>query len=60
MFGKNGSNIEASRKDSAKFNLVIEIERYVKVLAKNFFNPNYAIEGTEGAELVALVGLIPH
>ena len=23
-------------------------------------NPNYAIEGTEGAELVAWVGLIPH
>ena len=44
MFGKNGSNIEAAGADQARFNLVVEIARYVKVLAKNFFMSNYKID----------------
>ena len=43
MFGKKGSNITAVAENSEKFNLVVEIARYVKVLAKNFFKSNYKI-----------------
>lgn len=43
MFGKKGSNITAAAENSKKFNLVVEIARYVKVLAKNFFKSNYKI-----------------
>ncbi|MDP1725235.1 MAG: DUF748 domain-containing protein [Bacteroidota bacterium] len=43
MFGKNGSNISAVKGNPAQFNLIIEIARYVKVLAKNFFRSNYKI-----------------
>jgi hypothetical protein len=43
MFGSNEANIEASRINSEKFNLIIEIARYVKVLANNFFRSNYKI-----------------
>jgi len=42
MFGKNGSNLTAAA-ESKKFNLVIEIARYVKLLAKNFFHSNYKV-----------------
>ncbi|MEI6899289.1 MAG: DUF748 domain-containing protein, partial [Bacteroidota bacterium] len=40
---KNGANIAAASADPAKFNLIIEIARYVKVLAKNFFQSDYKI-----------------
>jgi hypothetical protein len=43
MFGVNGENIAAAAANTAKFNLVIEIARYVKVLAKNFFRSDYEI-----------------
>ncbi|MBL0048227.1 MAG: DUF748 domain-containing protein [Bacteroidetes bacterium] len=43
MFGKKGSKIATVAADEAEFNLVIEIARYVKVLAKNFFRSNYKI-----------------
>ena len=43
MFGKKGANIVAAASDPAKFNLVIEIARYVKVLSKNFFQSRYKI-----------------
>lgn len=43
MFGKSGANISAANANPAKFNLIIEIARYVKVLAKNFFKSNYKI-----------------
>lgn len=43
MFGKGGSNIEAAQNDPQKFNLAIELARYVKVLAKNFFESYYKI-----------------
>ncbi len=44
MFGKNGANISSAAADPAKFNLVIEIARYVKVLARNFFQSEYKID----------------
>jgi len=43
MFGKNGARISAVTADPAKFNLVIEIARYVKVLARNFFRSDYKL-----------------
>ncbi len=43
MIGKNGANIAAVAADPAKFNLIIEIARYVKVLAKNFFQSYYKV-----------------
>ena len=43
MFGKNGANVTAAAADNDKYNLVIEIARYVKVLAKNFFQSDYKI-----------------
>ena len=43
MFGKNGATISAAYADKARFNLIIEIADYVKVLAKNFFQSDYKI-----------------
>ena len=43
MFGEKGSNIKTVSADAEKFNLVIEIARYVKILAKNFFQSYYKI-----------------
>ena len=43
MFGKNGSNVKAVTGDPTKFNLIIEIGRYVQVIAKNFFRSNYKV-----------------
>ncbi len=43
MFGKNGSNVKEVKDDPTKFNLVIEIARYVNDLAKNFFESKYKI-----------------
>ncbi len=43
MFGKMGTNITAANADPEKFNLVIELARYVKVLSKNFFKSVYKI-----------------
>ena len=43
MFGKNGANITAIYDDPSRFNLVIEIARYLKVLVKNFLQSYYKI-----------------
>lgn len=43
MFGKKGSNVSFANADSAKFNLVIEIADYIKMLSKNFLNSHYKI-----------------
>jgi len=43
IFGKKGSNVTAVTSDPAKFNLIIEIGRYVQVLAKNFFRSDYKV-----------------
>jgi hypothetical protein len=44
MFGKNEANISAAKADNEKFNLIIEIARYVKVLVKDFFQSYYKID----------------
>lgn len=43
MFGKDGSKIAAVSANPAKFNLVIELGRYIKELSKNFFRSDYKI-----------------
>jgi hypothetical protein len=43
MFGKKGANLKAVNADAAQFNLVIEIAKYIKVLAKNFFRSDYKV-----------------
>jgi len=43
MFGKDGANVAGVNADKSKFNLVIEIAKYVKVLSKNFFESDYKI-----------------
>ncbi len=43
MFGKHGANISAAKADPARFNLILQIADYVKVLAKNFFKSDYKI-----------------
>jgi hypothetical protein len=43
MFGKNGANISDAREDKSRFNLILQIADYMKVLAKNFFKSDYKI-----------------
>ncbi len=43
MFGKNGSNISDAKQDYSRFNLILQIADYIKILAKNFFRSNYKI-----------------
>jgi hypothetical protein len=43
IFGKKGSNVTDITSDPTKFNLIIEIGRYVKIIAKNFFRSNYKV-----------------
>ena len=43
IFGKKGANIDAANVNGGKFNLIIEIARYVKVLANSFFKSDYKI-----------------
>jgi hypothetical protein len=43
VFGKNGANVQAARVDNTKFNLIIEIGRYIKAVSKNFFRSPYKV-----------------
>jgi len=43
LFGKNGSNISDITSQPGRFNLVIEIGRYLKKISKNFFRSPYRI-----------------
>lgn len=43
MFGEKGANILAAKADPSRFNLIIKIAEYVKLLAKNFFRSDYKI-----------------
>jgi len=47
LFGKNGKNISDITAQSGRFNLVIEIARYIKTLSRNFFKSDFQI-GTLG------------
>jgi hypothetical protein len=44
MFGKKGEKIRSAASDPDKFNLVIEIANYVKLVSKNFFDSDYKIK----------------
>lgn len=44
MFGKGGSNVTKVNANPEKFNLVIEIAKYIKVLSKNFLRSNYRVD----------------
>lgn len=41
MFGVGGSNIETARADAGKFNLILEIADFLKVLGRNFIKSHY-------------------
>ena len=43
MFGKNGENVSAVMSNSGKFNLIIEIADYIKIVFKNFLRSDYNI-----------------
>lgn len=43
MFGKKGFKVTAASADPTKFNLIIELGKYIKVLSKRFFKSNYEI-----------------
>jgi hypothetical protein len=43
MFGRKGSNVSDVTRQPGRFNLVIEIARYIKVLSRNFFRSEYKI-----------------
>jgi hypothetical protein len=44
VFGKAGANVKAANADDAKYNLVIEIAKYIKMLSKNFLRSNYRVD----------------
>lgn len=44
VFGKAGSKVKEATTADAKYNLVIEIARYIKVLSKNFLRSNYRVD----------------
>jgi hypothetical protein len=44
MFGKKGNNVTAVNNNPEKFNLVIEIAKYIKELSRNFLRSNYRID----------------
>lgn len=41
VFGKKGTNITAVKADPSRFNLVIEIVNYIKIISKNFLKSDY-------------------
>jgi hypothetical protein len=43
IFGKNSARIKSAINLDNKFNLIIEIGKYVKILAKNFFHSYYQV-----------------
>lgn len=44
IFGKKGAKVKAANVEGAKFNLVIEIAKYIKVISKNFLRSNYRVD----------------
>lgn len=43
LFGKKGKNITDVTHEPAKFNLVIQIARYIKIISRNFFSSDFKI-----------------
>jgi hypothetical protein len=44
IFGKNITNITTIKSDPSRFNLVLEIANYIKVMSKNFLKSDYKID----------------
>jgi len=44
MFGPEGANITATKEDPSRFNLIIEIGNFIKVITMNFFNSYYKVD----------------
>jgi hypothetical protein len=44
IFGKKGANLKTANADATKFNLIIEIAKYIKTISKNFLNSHYKID----------------
>jgi hypothetical protein len=54
MFGKKGSKVKEVNQDPEKFNLIIEIVKYVKKLIKNFLQTDFKVQhlGVENANFI--------
>jgi len=44
IFGQKGANVKAANADPTKFNLIIEIAKYIKEISKNFLNSPYRVD----------------
>lgn len=44
MFGTEAANIENTLKDNSKFNLVIEISNYIRLISENFLQSHYKVD----------------
>jgi hypothetical protein len=44
IFGKKGANVKAANADHTKFNLIIELAKYIKEISKNFLNSPYRVD----------------
>lgn len=44
MFGAKAEKVKAAQADATKFNLIIEIGKYVKVLVQNFLQSSYRLD----------------
>lgn len=52
IFGKKGVNVSVANVNSSRFNLILEIAKYIRALSVNFFRSHYKINRlaiTEGA-----------
>lgn len=43
LFGNKGEEVLAANSNTARFNLILEVAKYIKFLSRNFFNSNYKI-----------------
>ncbi|MDP3557466.1 MAG: DUF748 domain-containing protein [Bacteroidota bacterium] len=43
MFGEKGANYDKAKADKTKFNLLIELANYIKIISENFFKSPYKI-----------------
>jgi hypothetical protein len=44
MFGEKGAKVKQTAQNPDKFNLVIEVARYVKLMSKDFLNSDYKVD----------------
>ena len=43
IFGSKGQVVAAANSNTARFNLILEVAKYIKFLSRNFFSSNYKI-----------------